>query len=148
MPRIYNPWKPNEKEAFELFTSPNELGEALSSQNIDKKNSAIKAMMNIGHVKSSYWNWFENSDYLLQNINSIFWVGCQEKLTEDFQILKTKGELNIYLPTDEFKKHSNPTNFNKKLSKVAENNLKRWYIEEYRFLTLLQKQNLIDIEYK
>jgi hypothetical protein len=77
MPRIYNPWKNGEEEAFTEFPLPNTLGEALSSSDQNKKERAKKAMSTIGHVKSSYYDWFHNTETLKNNVNRISFVAVQ-----------------------------------------------------------------------
>lgn len=145
MPRIYNPWKPEEKIAFELFKTPNELGEALSSSDKSIKESAKKALQNIGHVRSSYWRWVKSPEYLHQHLECIFWIGCQENLSNDFEKLKKKGALNIDLPKE--KAHASPSHFDSTLSDLARQNLTEWYKAEYDFLAQLYKYKLIEFNY-
>ena len=52
-PRYNIPWNIKEKRAFKHFNTPNELAEALSSDNPKIRRRAKRAMKNIRHVKSS-----------------------------------------------------------------------------------------------
>lgn len=128
-PRIYNPWLPREKEAFELFSTPNQLGEALSSKDNKVRNGAVKAMKSIGHVYTSYWDWFINENYLLDRMDSIVWVGRQEQLSKDFKIFKNRFHLpdHVSLPESAMKRHSNRDSFDKNLCKLAAKSLKKCY---------------------
>ena len=53
-PRHFTPWSTEEKIAFEYFSTPNQLGKALSSQDPELKQRAQNAMNNIQHVNNSY----------------------------------------------------------------------------------------------
>jgi len=61
-----------EKKAFLYFETPNILAESLNSLNLIKKNNGRKAMSSIGHVNTSYWDWFVNEKYFLTRTNDIF----------------------------------------------------------------------------
>ena len=54
-PRNSQPWTPLEAIAFERFSTANELAEA-----IGRDPQADAAMASIGHVRSSYWDWFHD----------------------------------------------------------------------------------------
>ena len=79
-PRIFNPWTPVEAIAFGRFATPNELANALSSKDDELKLAAAHAMKSIGHVKSSYWDWFENEAYFTSRRPDILFVGFQESV--------------------------------------------------------------------
>lgn len=148
-PRLYNPWKPAEKEAFERFPKPNLLAEALSNDDQEEKAAAEKGMNSIGHVSTSYWNWFHNEQYLIENLKMIAIVLKQEELTQDFDYLKEKFNIkNASLTKDPVKAHKNSNTFDKKLSDKAIQNLKKWYEDDYRFLNLLYNHGLINRSYQ
>lgn len=137
-PRIFIPWKAEEKIAFEYFETPNELASALSSDNGEVKSRAEKAMRSIGHVKSSYWDWFQNEEYFIQRASDIFFIGYQESLTQDFTLLKEKLGIpyHVQLPNDDINAHRNPKGVDKSLEEAAVENLKKWYIKESQFIAL------------
>lgn len=149
MPRIYNPWKNGEEEAFTNFPTPNALGEALSSNDIEKRKLAKKALASIGHVNTSYYDWFHSPEILKRNIDRIKFVAIQENLNEDFDNMKTFFGLpdRIHLPKDKTKSHKNPDSFDKKLSEKAVINLKQHYKKEYEFLDILFDEGLITEKY-
>lgn len=140
-PRHFSPWSPEEKSAFEFFSTPNQLGKALSSQDLALKQRAINAMKNIKHINSSYWDWFKDEDYLRSRQSDIFFIGFQEQLTENFEILKKRlgfPEI-IELPKDDFHAHRNPIHLDKSLEAQAVKNIRDWYQDDYRFIELCRE---------
>jgi len=144
MPRIYNEWSGNEREAFNNFKTPNELGLALSNKNRKVREQAIKAMQSIGHVNTSYWDWFKNRAYFMDRMGDILLVGEQRKLGENF--LKLKELLGLpealALPKDRTNTHKNPENVDKNISPKARKNLEKYYSKDYEFLALLKQKKL------
>ena len=140
-PRFFSPWDSDEKNAFEYFDTPNQLAIALSSTDAEEKTRGQKAMKSIEHVKNSYWEWFESEEYLKSRLSDIFFIGFQERLTEDFEILKSKLGLSesAELPNDDIKAHKNPTNLDKTLEDKAIENLKHWYNGEYKLISLCKE---------
>lgn len=139
-PRYFWPWTPEEKTAFERFGMPNELAEALSSPDDEERQAAQKAMNSIQHVRSLYWEWFEDEAYFLSRAGDIFFIGFQDRLAEDFGILMAKLGLpaDAQLPQDDKHAHRNPTDIDRSLSDVAIANLKAWYQPDYRFMALCE----------
>ncbi|MCB0208991.1 MAG: sulfotransferase family 2 domain-containing protein [Anaerolineae bacterium] len=140
-PTYNSPWRPDEKIAFEHFSSANQLAVALSSTNKNEKAMAEKAMSAIYHIKSSYWEWFESEEYLKSRLADIFFVGFQENLAQDFEILKSKLHLPdcVYLPTDAVLAFKNRSPLDKTLEQTAIANLKLWYQDDYRFIDLCKE---------
>src|SRR5438309_7646179 len=96
-PRYHVPWTAAEKAAFARFATPSELASALSCERDEQRNAATYAMKNIGHVKSSLWDWLGSEAYFQTRRDAILLVGFQERLNEDFQILKEKLGLPHWL---------------------------------------------------
>lgn len=138
LPRYYFPWSPEEKAAFDYFDTPNKLAIALSSEHKQEKARAEKAMRSIFHVKDSYWKWFDNEQYYHSRLCDIFFIGFQENLSEDFNLLKLKLGLpkSLELPTDDIQAHKNPEHLDKTLEERAIGNLKNWYKQDYAFINL------------
>lgn len=138
-PRIYNPWTDLERKAFEKFATPNELGEALSSQNPEVRHDAENAMRNIKHVNSSYWDWMGSMEYIKLNKSKILFYLRQENLNEDIFFVKNNFGIDLgVLPDDNIKSHKNPDSLDKKLSDVAKENLRSWYKSEYAFVQTIE----------
>ena len=138
LPRQLNPWSSDEKTAFNNFDSPNQLALALSSKNLIEKEKAEHAMKSIGHVRNLYWEWFENADYLCSREPDILFIGFQETLTEDFEILKLKLNLpkNLMLSNDEKASHRTPEHMDKSLENEAIINLQKWYKDDYKVIDI------------
>ena len=135
-PRYYSPWSVEEKEAFEIFSTPNELARALSSDESDLREKAVKAMRSIAHIRNSYWDWFCNENYMFSRREDIYFIGTQENLSSDFIRLKALLELpdDAALPEDSVHAHRNPESADKNLDVEAVENLKRWYRRDYEFI--------------
>ena len=137
-PRHFVPWRPREKKAFRRFNTPNQLALALASKDAEVKDFAESAMQSIAHVRDSYWKWFEKEEYFLSRREDLFFIGFQEHLSADFEILKSKLGLpdSLLLPTDPIQAHANLPGLDKTLQDEAVENLRRWYRDEYLFLDL------------
>lgn len=140
-PRMFFPWSPEEKVAFDHFTTPNQLASALSSLDPDHKKLAIDAMNSISHVRNHYWEWFVDEAYFLSRAKDIFFVGFQESLDQDFEVLRRKFYLPVAagLPVDEVHSHRNPSGADKRLEPESIQNLKQWYQQDYDFIDFCRK---------
>lgn len=138
MPRIYNPYTPGEAKAFSVFEHANDLAEALTSVDYDRKRSAVSAMREIGHVKTSYWNWFRGSELF----SDIRVVGVIEQKTLENDLYEMLGRLGINdeinIPTDSVTTHRNNYKDVPQLSDLAKENLKEWYSQDYHFISLCE----------
>ena len=145
LPRTFWPYSKEEKRAFGVFQTPNELGLALSSVDSVLRNQAQHAMKEIGHVNTSFWDWFENKEYLKNRLSDILFVGEQENLNKDFDELKRILGLPDYLklPDNDFDAHRNPVKSDKSLDAIALQNLKKWYEKDYEFLSFLKSNGKI-----
>jgi hypothetical protein len=143
-PRRVSPWSPEEKAAFERFATPNELAVAITSPEVAERKAAHAAMSGIAHVRSSYWLWFEDEAYFRSRASDLFFIGFQERLSEDFEILRSRLGLpeEARLPFDATLAHRNPENLDKRLSTEAVENLERWYARDFEFLACCRE--LID----
>ncbi len=140
-PRYDNEWSKEEKIAFNNFDNPNTLAEALTSENAEYKANAEFAMRNIYHVKNSFWDWFGTEEYFLSRLEDVFYIGFQENLEKDFDTIITKLNIkkDVSLPVDRVKAHINPVNVDYTLSNLALKNLKKWYENDYKFISLCKK---------
>ena len=140
-PKYYNPWNSIEELAFKLFDTPNELAKSLSSKDKERRTFAFKAMRGIRHVNTYIKDWVISKDYLLARQEDILFIGCQEYLVNDFEILKKLLGIPpkvTKLPEDPIKSHKSPLNVDKHLSPEAVKNLLEWYRGDYEiYRTLL-----------
>jgi hypothetical protein len=140
-PRYDARWTPAEASVFATYRTPNELALALSSPQADTRQSAMTAMQSIRLVNYSYWHWFENEQYLLRRSNDILFIGFQENLTADFEILKQILQLPeaVQLPQDDLQTHRNPIGLNMELAEEAVANLTDWFSRDYEFVEMCRK---------
>ena len=140
-PRYSGRWSEQERDAFRRFGTPNRLATALSSTNDEERASAGTAMRSIPHVRDSYWKWFESEEYFMSRLDDLFFIGFQEHLCEDFELLKTRLRLpsDRMLPDDDVQSHANPRHLDRTLGDAAVANLHRWYEEDFRFLKLCDR---------
>jgi hypothetical protein len=137
-PRYNVPWSSQERLAFGSFQTPNDLAIALSSKDPHTRDLAIGAMKAIAHVKTHYKNWLISADYLLKRKADILFIGRQETLEQDFQILRQiLGIPAASLPTDPVRAHRNPTDLGIELKPEAIENLREWYREDYQMLEVI-----------
>jgi hypothetical protein len=79
------PWTPEERVTFSLFESPNELAEALSSNDRHLKESAESAMVSSEHIRRGLaWN-LGGIDALERHKGSIVFILLQEQLEQDLR---------------------------------------------------------------
>lgn len=144
-PRTFWPYSTEEDRAFGVFETPNEIGLALSSEDSVLRNQAQDAMKQIGHVNTSFWDWFENKEYLKNRLSDILFVGEQENLNKDFEELKRILGLPDYLklPDNDVKAHRNRVKSDKNLDATALQKLKKWYKKDYEFLSFLKSNGKI-----
>lgn len=135
-PRHTLPWSPEEKLAFEHFRVPNQLGLALFSRDEEECAKAHNAMKSIYHVSHSYWSYLHSEAYLGLRKEDILFIGLQENLSADFEMLKSKLRLpaSLTLPSDDVRAHRNPPELDRSLQKEAVENLKQWYKQDYACL--------------
>lgn len=136
-PRYFMRWTPGEAAAFARFDTPNALALALSSADSAGRQAAEEAMRSILHVRDSYWKWFESRDYFLSRVPDLFFIGFQEQLADDFEVLRNKLFLPcLALPEDDVHAHRNPPELDRSLEPAAITNLNRWYADDFAFVEL------------
>jgi hypothetical protein len=139
-PRYYSPWSPGEKLAFERFPTANDLAMALSSKDPLTRKLAMDAMNAIEHVKTHFKYWLVSEDYLLERKSDIIFIGRQESLAQDFEILKHSLDLPAtHLPDDPLRAHKNPSESAKNLEPEAKENLRIWYQDDYQLLEVISR---------
>jgi hypothetical protein len=139
-PRYHVPWNDRERPIFERFHTPNQLALALSSDDAGERALAETAMRTIRHVKSSYWDWFRDADYFRSRQSDILFIGHQDRLREDFALLKEMLGVpaDLELPEDDLRAHRNPSGVDKTIDETASANLRTWYQKDYDFLALCE----------
>ena len=133
------PWNEAEKRAFDIFRTPTELAEAISSPDGVLASKAADAMHGIRHVNAPLGRWLDSVAYLAQRRNSILHVGHQETLSGDFEAIKVKLGLPgaLILSDDPLVAHHTPDSFVTHLSPLARRNLACWYRADYEIMRYL-----------
>jgi hypothetical protein len=139
-PRYHYPWNDNERRAFAIFKTPDQLGAALSSDDAHLRAEAEFAMRGIGHLNSGYAYWFSGADALRARIDDVFFIGFQDRLDDDFELLKRKLPLpaDARLPRGEAA-HQAPADYDASLGGMARANLERWYADDLEFVSLCRE---------
>jgi hypothetical protein len=140
-PRYHYPWRAEERVAFAHFRTPDELATALSSRDAERRAQAVSAMRGIGHLNTSYAFWFEDEVAFRARLDDVFFIGFQERLDADFELLKLKLGLpeDAALPRDPTAAHQAPAGAKADLSAEAQANLEQWYERDLAFLTLCRE---------
>ena len=148
-PRVFLPWSPDEKVAFETFGTPNQLGRALSSDDAGRRKAAERAMRSIGHVRTSYWDWLIDEEYLRSRMSDILLIGFQERLAEDFEHLKVALQIPevVRLPQDDVRAHRNPETLDTRLDDGVVAKLKQWYRRDYELIDFCRELFPPDTEF-
>jgi hypothetical protein len=133
-PRYDVPWNQAEAAAFAQFTAPNQLACALSSDDPGRLEAARAAMSGIRLLNDSFFKWIESDEYFAERAADILFVGFQENLANDFEVLKGMLGLprQLELPTDNWSRHGNP-GADGRLDETAAENLAIWYARDIAF---------------
>jgi hypothetical protein len=140
-PRFTHPWTRSEEAAFTRFGTANELALALSSDDLELRAAGVDAMLNIEHIRSPQLSWFIEASYLLSRKSDILFIGFQETLNADFEILKRILDLpaDVQLTDDEVTANRSPIDIDKRLDEEAIRNLKSWYVKDYQLLAICRE---------
>jgi Sulfotransferase family len=135
-PRYHYPWRDEERVAFAIFKTPDQLAVALSSDDPEEREQAEAAMHGIGHVNTPYTFWFPDESAFTARLGDLFFVGLQDRLDEDFELLRRKLGLpdDVRMPRDETVAHRTPAGFESQLSERGRVNLERWYERDVAFV--------------
>jgi hypothetical protein len=140
-PRYHYPWRDEERVAFAIFKTPDELARALSSDDGELRAQAEAAMLGIGHVNTPYTFWFPSERAFRARLDNVFFIGLQDRLDDDFETLKRKLGLgaDVRMPRDETVAHKTPAGFESQLSETGRANLERWYAFDVSFVQLCRE---------
>jgi hypothetical protein len=139
-PRYHYPWRDEERVAFAEFKTPDQLATALSSADRAERSRAEDAMRGIGHVNTPYSFWFGTQRNLRKRLPDVFFIGFQERLDDDFELLKRKLGLppEVDLPRGDAA-HEAPAGLERGLGETARANLERWYADDIGFVALCRE---------
>jgi hypothetical protein len=140
-PRYHYPWREEERVAFATFKTPDQLAVALSSADADERVQAEAAMHGIGHVNTPYTFWFSTEAQFRKRLDDLFFIGLQDRLDDDFELLRQKLGLpeDARLPGDDKVAHKTPAGYDDQLSETGRANLERWYAFDVAFVQLCRE---------
>jgi hypothetical protein len=141
-PRYDNvPWDADEAATFQRFATPNEVALALSSDDPEQRAAAAAAIKTLLQMRIPLWTWFKSKSYLFSRKADILFIGFQETMNEDFDLLKRILNLpdEVRLPEDEVAAHKAPARVDKRLDEGAIRNLKIWFARDYHLLELCRE---------
>lgn len=131
-PRYQGEWTEGEAAAFARFETADALARAIFSQDQAVSAAAHHAMQQIDHVKTSMWDWLISPAYLRSRAADIAFIAQQEWLTDDASMLsEILGLGPLHLPDDDVDAHRNPAHFDKTLCMQGEDNIRRWYRNDF-----------------
>ena len=133
-PRLYVEWSKDEEIAFKNFSNANELAESIYLQDEKGKKAKI-AMTSISHINSNQIDWFQNLSFL--NHRPPLFIIRQENLVPDmetfFKIMKLNFNVKDLIDDRPEISHSNNYSNVTPLSKLATENLNKWYTRDNLF---------------
>jgi Sulfotransferase family len=140
-PRYHYPWRDEERVAFAIFKTPDQLAAALSSADAEERAQAEAAMHGIGHVNTPYTSWFPTEAAFRKRLDDLFFIGLQDRLDDDFELLRQKLGLpgDVGMPRDEEVAHKTPSGYDAQLSERGRANLERWYAFDVAFVRLCRE---------
>lgn len=139
-----SPWTEAERQAFRLFGTPNDLAEALDGPTRREALAAFEANRHLRNFRLE--DWLISPDYVEKRADSIFFVGWQETLADDWAELTRRMGVDVGLP-------SNPRAANRtsdlgvdvSLSDRAVANLREFYESDYRIIDRLAELGLLRV---
>jgi hypothetical protein len=134
LPRHFTEWNAAEKAAFEIFKTPNSLAEGLGSWFSSRRKAAEDAMQAMRHTRWGYEYYLGSVQLLEREADRILFIGSQEELDSDFEVLKKVLQMGpeYILPEDSVSAHRAPDNLEKYVSPKGKRNLMKHYQADYK----------------
>lgn len=132
-PRHHGEWSPREEVAFEHFKTPNQLAEALSSDDDERRELALGSMLGIRHLRRAYEHYLDSVDLLEKEKDRIYFIAATETFSADFDMMRAFLGVSpeIELPTDDYGAHRTPDGFEKTVSELGRKNVQEYYKIDY-----------------
>lgn len=141
---------------FDYFKDANHLAESLFNKDITIRKKCLLALNNIVHFKQGFKFYLCDKETIKNNINNFKFIIRQEHYNNDFikyydymcNIYNIKKKLDYFI-INKRNKRNNTDKFNnkKKLSKLAINNLRKYFIKDYEILEYLTEVKLLSKDY-
>lgn len=139
-PRHRREWTDAERMAFQYFSTPQELADALAEPPGETRERAEFAMRSITHLKRRLILWTGRPAYLLRHLDKVLYFARQETLDDDWERLKELLELpsGVILPRDDVVAHRTIYPYDLALSREGVEALRAWYAEDYEVLEIAE----------
>lgn len=139
-PKFNNPWSREEAAAFAHFKTANELALALEDESKQTRRRANRAMRNIVHVCTSYWDWLSSPERLRARAQDVFFIGQQEHFDGDArQLVKLLGFEGIEPVSDETRSQKTPDGMHRDLDPQAYEIIRKHYETDYEAIALCRE---------
>ena len=89
-PRYHYPWREEERSPSRSSRHRTSWRSRCPQPMTDERAHAERAMQGIGHVNTPYTFWFPDEDAFRARLDDVFFIGLQDRLDEDFELLKDK----------------------------------------------------------
>ena len=138
---------------FDYFKNANHLAESLSNENIKIIKNSVHVLNNIIHFKQGFNFYLCDKKTIKNNIKNFKFIIRQEYYKDDFTLFYNFmcSKYNLKNNIEKFiKKNINNTdkfNDEKKLSQLAINNLRKYFIKDYKILEYLSEVKLLPKNY-
>lgn len=131
------PWNTDEELVYGTFETANDLAEALSSDNSERRECAIWSLGVIRHFRP-YWDCLGGPKLVQERIDDLFMVLRQESLTTGFRLLTESLAVQATLPVNDIVAHRNTASHDRSLSCAAKENLRLWLAADFDFVDFVQ----------
>ena len=148
-PRYYNEWTLKESQAFEWFSSPQALADALAESSGELRERAEFALRSIRHVRDPMIHWTGDAGYVRARAENVLYVARQETLDTDWELLKELLHLprGQVLPRDPVVAHRSTDVLDREISPKGIRALREWYEADCELLELAEemRQNFLGL---
>lgn len=142
-PKNYNEWSFQERQSFQEFTNPNELAEALTSSDIDKKRRAKQAMESINHVKTYQKDWVSDILEIKKYDKKMVFLLRQENLSYSVKELLSTLDIKFeMIDKADIKAHVAKEGVSP-LTQLAKTNIIKWYSKDFELIENLENSGYL-----
>lgn len=139
----------NIRTKYGIFKTPNDLAEAIYTEDDELRTLAQNAMNNIYHM-DSIKRYLISCENIKKNKDKILFVGRFEHFSEDIENLCKL--CNVTLPANiphfhDLAQHHSDYRDVTKLTKKAKDNLKKWYSDDFKLIHTLIEINKLSNNY-
>eukprot|EP00746_Dinoflagellata_sp_MGD_P014203 gnl/MRDRNA2_/MRDRNA2_131024_c0_seq1.p1 gnl/MRDRNA2_/MRDRNA2_131024_c0~~gnl/MRDRNA2_/MRDRNA2_131024_c0_seq1.p1 ORF type:complete len:346 (+),score=40.29 gnl/MRDRNA2_/MRDRNA2_131024_c0_seq1:72-1040(+) len=145
-PAFCSKWTAQEELIFKEFPTPNDLAEALASNDTLMRERALWAHKGITHTRNGFEHYLPDLDQLMSRI---VFVGHTSQLNSDFENMLRAGNMPEWQKIDYTAKHQNPPELEhlKELSPKGHAAVKELLAPDFQIMDKLSQAGLITREH-